>query len=473
MDEMQNSNIRPVNPRRRRRTKMDIFKESYLPVLIVGVALIFIIVTIIGSAVQSAKRKKLNEQAMQQPADNTQSQDQQFAAEASALIMEADALASEYYYDEAIATVESFSGNMEDYPELMNAYQRYSDLKANAVAWEDPSKVLNLSFQILIVDPLRAFQDDIYASSYNRNFVTVEEFKVILDQLYSNDYVLVSKDDIVEQGSDGKFQAKTLYLPQGKKPLILTQNQVNYYTYMIDGDADHLPDKNGDGFASKLILDSSGKLVNEYVDKNGNTLTGEYDLIPILNSFIAAHPDFSYQGAKAIISVSGSDGLFGYRTNPDAKEWLKENYNQEVESAKKIAQAIRDDGYEIACYTYDNISYGKRSLSEIQEDLKKWKVEVTPILGDIDILVFAQESDLTNNTPYSGDVFNELMDAGFRYYFGFCLDGKLWADVQTNYFRQARIMVKGASLKYNASWFEGIIKPVEILSSTRGTIPQG
>ena len=471
MDEMQNNNPRPVNPRRRRRTKMEIFKESYLPVIIVGVALIFILVTIIGSAIQSAKRRKISEEALQKPSDNSQQQDQQLAAEASQLIQQADALAAEYYYDEAIATVEGFSGRIADYPDLMAAFQRYCDLKAGCAAWDDPSKVLNLSFQILIVDPLRAFNDEVYGSSYNRNFITVEEFKEILDQLYEGGYVLISKDDIVES-SNGTFQAKTLYLPEGKKPLILTQNQVNYYTYMVDGNGDHLPDQNGDGFASKLILDESGKLVNEYIDKNGNTLTGEYDLIPILNSFIAQHPDFSYQGAKAIISVSGSDGLFGYRTNPSAKQWLKDQYNQEVEGAKKIADALRNDGYEIACYTYDNISYGNKSLTQVQEDLKSWKDEVTPILGNVDILVFAQENDLTENTPYSGDKFDALMDAGFRYYFGFCQNGKLWADVQSNYFRQARIMVKGASLKYNSGWFTGILKPIEILSNTRGTIPQ-
>ena len=472
MDELQSNAARPVNPRRRKRTKMDIFKEAYLPVIIVGAAILFILVTIIGSSVQGAKRRKLQEEAQKQPVADVQADAQKLAEEADALRKEADAYAAGYYYDEAIATVEKFSGRIADYPELMQAFQGYCSLKANAVAWDDPQKVLNLSFQVLIVDPLRAFSDDTYSASYNRNFITTEEFKIILDQLYKNGYVLVSTDDIVTQAADGTFQAKTLYLPEGKKPLIITQNQVNYYTYMVDGDGDNKPDKNGDGFANKLILDDSGKLVNTYIDKNGKTQTGEYDLIPILNSFVQAHPDFSYQGAKAIISLSGYDGVFGYRTNPDAKQWLKNDYTAEVENAKKIAQAVRDDGYELACYTYDNISYGKKTLEQVQDDLKKWKDEVTPILGKVDMLVFAQENDLTENTPYSGDVFQALMDAGFRYYFGFCQNGKLWADVQTGYFRQARIMVKGASLKYDPQWFTGILKPVEILSSTRGTIPQ-
>lgn len=472
MDEMQNTPSRPVNPRRRRRSKMDIFKESYLPVIIVGAALLFILVTIIGSAVQGAMRKKAAQQDTDRNMVATEPQGDPLEAEAEKLIQEADILAADYDYDGAIAKVQEFSGKISEYPELMTAFQGYCDLKANATVWDDPSKVLNLSFQMLIVDPLRAFSDDTYSTSYNKNFITVDEFKIILDQLYANGYVLVSTDDIVTQSPDGKFQANSIYLPEGKKPLIITQNQVNYYQYMIDSNDDHIADKNGAGFASRLVLDENGKILNEYVDKNGYTLTGEYDLIPILNSFIDAHPDFSYQGAKAIISVSGEDGVFGYRTNPSAKEWLKENYNSEVENAKKIAQALREDGFEIACYTYGNISYGNKSLSEIKKDLSSWKNEVTPILGQVDILVYAQESDLTANTPYSGEIFQALMDAGFRYYFGFCQDGKPWAYVGSNYFRQARIMVKGHSLKYNSQWFSGILKPVEILSSTRGSIPQ-
>lgn len=451
---------------------MDIFKESYLPVIIIGAALLFILITIIGSAVQSGKRKQLKEQAPIQAASAPAEEKDSLAAEAANLIVEADALAADYYYDDAISKVQSFSGKISDYPDLMTAFQRYCDLKAKAVAWDDPSKVLNLSFQMLIVDPIRAFSDDDYQVSYNKNFITVDEFKIILDQLYEGGYVLVSTENMVTKGADGTFQANTIYLPEGKKPLIITQNQVNYYEYMIDSNDDHLPDKGGAGFASKLILDENGKLLNEYVDKNGNTLTGEYDLIPILNSFIQAHPDFSYQGARAIISVSGKEGVFGYRTQPGAKEWLKENYNTEVENAKKIVEAVRRDGYEIACYTYGNISYGANSLAAIQNDLRSWKNEVTPILGNVEILVYAQESDVTRNTPYSGDIFNAMMDAGFRYYFGFCENGKLWADVQTNYFRQARIMVKGYSLKHESSIFNGILKPVEILSSTRGNIPK-
>lgn len=476
MEEMQNSGPRPVNPRRRKRTKMEIFKESYLPVIIAGVALLFILITIIGSAVQRSQRKKAEKLAAIEAALAAQEEAERLEAEFSRLMEESAEYAADYNYTQAIAVLESFTGNPAGYPQLGETIRQYQSANDALVAWSDPAQVLNLSFQLLIADPIRAFSNASYGTSYNKNFVTTDEFRIILEQLYNNGYILVSLSDIVEAVTTEEgvsYAPKTIYLPEGKKPLILTQTHVNYNIFMTDGDGDKLPDKNGAGFASKLIVDANGQLTNEYVDRDGNTLTGEYDLIPILNSFIAENPDFSYRDARAIIAVTGYDGLFGYRTNPGAKEWLgTDAYNQEIEKAKAIAQALRDTGYEIACYTYENNAYGNMSLGQIQEDLSKWNSEVVPILGNVDILAFAQLSDIGDHSSYEGEKFNALMGAGFRYYLGFCQDGALWAAVENSYFRQARILVTGANLKYNSSWFEGILDPVQILSSTRGTIPQ-
>lgn len=474
MDDTQNK-IPPVNTRRRKRTKMDDFKESYLPFIIAAATIIFIVVTIIGSCVTHGKREAKLEQIRKEEEAAAQQKNDALIEEATALLAKAEGFANSYYFDEAIEALQSFSGEITEFPQLYSTLQNYYYTKANFVEWSDPTEVLNLSFHVLIADPIRAFSDAKYGSAYNRNFITTDEFRLILEQLYANDYVLVNKDDIVsETNEDGinAFTAKKLYLPEGKKPLIITQTHVNYYIYMIDGDGDNLPDKDGAGFASKLILDKNGNLLNEMVDKEGNTVVGEYDLIPILNSFIQSHPDFSYQGARAIIAVTGSEGVFGYRTNPGAKASYGDAYEQEIENAKKVAQALRESGYDLACYTYDNRAYGEIGVSTIQNELSKWKNEVEPIIGKTDIFVFAQESDITKNTPYSGEKFTALMDAGFRYYFGFCKNGQKWSATETNYFRQARILVTGSNLKHNSNWFHDILTPVEVLSSLRGTIPQ-
>ncbi len=44
-------------------------------------------------------------------------------------------------------------------------------------------------------------------------------------------------------------------------------------------------------------------------------LVGDYDLVPILDSFIKEHPDFSYHGRKGILAMTGYNGVLGYRTD--------------------------------------------------------------------------------------------------------------------------------------------------------------
>ena len=47
MDEQ--TSQKPVNPRRKKRSQMQIFKETYLPVIIAGVSLVMILIFIIGA----------------------------------------------------------------------------------------------------------------------------------------------------------------------------------------------------------------------------------------------------------------------------------------------------------------------------------------------------------------------------------------------------------------------------------------
>ena len=48
---------------------------------------------------------------------------------------------------------------------------------------------------------------------------------------------------------------------------------------------------------------------------DGTVVTGDYDVVPILDSFIKEHPDFSYHGRKGILAMTGYDGVLGYRTD--------------------------------------------------------------------------------------------------------------------------------------------------------------
>lgn len=475
MEEQRNNSNRPVNPRRRKRTKVQIFKETYLPVLIAGIALVLIIIFIIGSITRAVQKNNAEKEASIAAAASAAQEQAQLEQEAQLLLEQAEALAASYDYQSAIALLNTFRGDLSKYTDLNDRIIAYESAVKNMVAWEDPGQIVNLSFQLLIADPARGFSHETYGYSINRNFITTVEFTKILQQLYNNGYILVSPEDIIttEVSANGTttYKAKTLYLPKGKKPVMLTQTNVNYNYYLIDSDGDKEPDAKGGGFASKLLWDGQS-FTCEMVDASGNTVTGAFDLVPILENFVKEHPGFSYQGAKATLALTGYNGLFGYRTHPSAANIFGETaYRQAVQDASTVAKALRDNGYTLACYTYENISYGDSSVTQIKNDMNGWTNEVIPILGNLDILAYAQLTDIAPQGAYTGEKYDALRELGFRYYLGFCEDGKPWITIANDYVRQGRILVTGASLAHHANWFTALFDASAVLDTTRGNVP--
>ena len=458
----------PAPRRRKKLSKERLIKEVYLPPAILLLTLILLI-TFIGSAIgRAVKAGKENEEALK---ESQQSASSALENEANALAEEAEILAAGYDYDAAIAKLDSFSGDKIQYQVVMDAYNAINQAKTQVKPIDDPNSIPNLSFHCLIADPARAFSDKEFGAAYNTNYVTIDEFSKILDQLYANGYVLVDFNSFILEtvGEDGKttYSTQAIYLPEGKKPIMLTETLVNYETFSIDSDGDGEADKGGDGFASKLVV-KDGKIVNEYVDANGNTLYGAYDLVPILENFIEEHPDFCYRGARATLAVSGEDGVFGYRIMHSVKESKGEDYyNQQVEGAKTIAKALRDRGYTIACYTYANVAYGTLSATKIQVDLDNWKKEVKPVLGDVPVLIYAKASDIAADGNFEGgNKYNVLKDAGFRYFINSA--NVPYAEVTVNYVRQSRIMVTGQQMSTYPQVFTDYFKVSDILNEQRG-----
>lgn len=403
----------------------------------------------------------------------------QQAEEAQRLINEAEILAAGYNYQGAIDLLDTFSGDITGFPDLTAKRAAYVQAMSELSEYSAPASVPNLSFQMLIADPEQAFVDETYGEAYNRNYVTTDEFSKILQQLYDNNYMLVSLHDLVtttvDTEGDTVYTAAKLYLPAGKKPLVLTQTAANYFTYMTDGDGDGLPDKDGDGFPYCLALDENGKFISKMVDSEGNTITGAYDFVTILEAFIEENPDFSYHGARAILAVTGYDGVFGYRTNPDVKDTQgQEYYAQQLSGAADIVKALKQTGYELACYTYENTSYGEGSADTITADLTQWNDEVAPVLGNVDILVYPYGEDITDSfdEDYSGEKFQALYQAGFRYFIGMDHSVTSQAKVADNYIRQTRLLVSGSRMAYSSDVFSDLFNASTVLNSQRGVIPE-
>lgn len=451
MDSQSGQEKRPVNPRRRTRTKMEIFQEVYLPFLIVA-ASVLVIITLIISIASGGNRSE--------GSDDSKGNSSVLQQQAQELLSQAEALAAVYDYDGAIKLLNTFPGQQDKFPQIKDAIDTYTSIKNDLIEWT-ADQVPNFSFHVLIADLDAALSDKEYGQSgsnqYNRNFITTQEFSEILQQLYDGGYVLVDLSDLYDYSTDG-FSEKKISLPPGKKPILLTQTHCSYYTYMETSHA----------FASKLCY--NGTFYNEMVTADGQTITGNFDLVPILEAFISSHPGFSYQGARAILAFSGSDGVFGYRVT--SSQLSDSELQQEQADAAAVVSALREAGYTIACYTYGNINYNSHNAAAIDADVKLWQERIAPIVGRTNVFVFAQESDI--GSSYEGnDKFDILYDSGFRFFLG--NTSFLFQETKETYVRHNRLMVTASTLKYNSQWFSSYLNAenlVELLDPRRSTIPK-
>lgn len=462
---------KPMSPMRK-------FKNEQLPRIILGVTAVLMAIFIIGSVSRAISTHLKNKDNQVDASNEAKTKEQMELEQVQAVLREAQELATGYDYDGAIAKLESFkqsfTGDISKYTDVDTRLSSYNQAKSQLIAHNDPGAITNLSFNVLIADPSRAFNDGELGGKYNMNFVTVDEFERILEQLYANNYVLVEMDSFIsettsESGSSA-LSAKTLYLPDGKKPIMITETLANYPLYMIDGDDDGVADKDGAGFASRLVL-QNGEIKAEMVNSAGETVIGDYDLVPILENFIEEHPDFSYQGARAIIATTGEEGVFGYRINKSVIDTKgQEYYDEQVAGAKKIADALRSAGYEIACHTYSFMDYSQKNATEIKADIDKWTSEVVSVIGAVDTLVYIRNTDIQSAGTYNTNKYNVLDEAGFRYFISG--GSKSSANVTSDYVRQNRVTVSGTQMAHTATMYTNFFDAKSVLNSQRGNVPQ-
>ena len=365
----------------------------------------------------------------------------------TALFAKADRLAAMYDYDAAAETLAN-SDYKED-PEALSRIEHYQATAATMVA-ADSSEITHVFFHILTVDTERAFTDDKQGKDFNQVMTTIPEFEKILQQMYERGYVLVGLHDIAEmqKQDDGteKMVSKKIMLPEGKKPFVMSEDDVCYYEYM-----------EGRGFADKMVLDENGKLKLQYTDAAGNVSIGDYDIVPILDNFIEEHPDFSYRGAKAIMAFTGYNGVLGYRTdetydasspNYDPKNTANPNIEADRETVKTLMKALVEDGYELASHSWGHINFTNRSLADLTRDTDRWERNVETLMPEpCDIILYPFGADIGDWHPYSADneKFQMLEKAGFRY---FCnVDStKAWTQISGDSLRQGRRNLDGYRL---------------------------
>ena len=277
-------------------------------------------------------------------------------------------------------------------------------------AWD--GVVEHLFFHPVIAYPELAFDGDSQSDGLDDWMVTVDEYNKILQSVYDRGYVLVDINDVWSEaaGEDGqpRMVRNTLYIPEGKKPLILSFDDVNYYDYMLK-----------DGLTYKLIIGEDGLIWSYGLDPQGNEVVSQdLDALTILDKFVREHPDFSPFGAKGSLSLTGYQGILGYRTNTDTKSWTAEQEagrQKEIEAVKPIIAELKRTGWTFGSHTWGHINLAKKSLETVQADTQRWLDEVGSLVGPTAILYYPHGARPDgDDVKAAGPIFRYLQSQGFR-----------------------------------------------------------
>lgn len=171
-----------------------------------------------------------------------------------------------------------------------------------------------------------------------RYTISPENLKKSLDELYKNDFYVISAKEYVENDF--------LKVPYGKKPVVLT------YDDAAKGQFDYLEDGSG-----KVITSMGAPMI----DPNC--------AVAIMDDYFKMHPDF---GKGAIFFVNFYD---------ETKRKTDEPFEQEGYGKIKLKRLL-ERGYEIGNHTYSHINLSKASLKEAITDLKIFDIKMLEYLGE-------------------------------------------------------------------------------------------
>lgn len=369
-------------------------------------------------------------------AEPVKTEEEKQEEQAKQVLAQADLYAMQYDYDKAIKLIQDFE-NYSQVKILTDAIAGYENTKSTLKplgAYDSADQISHIFVHILVADTSKAFDGDYKQKGYNYYMTTIAEFNEMLQQLYDQGYVLVKIHDVASKvkKDDGTeiFEVGDIMLPPDKKPIVISQDDVNYYEYMT-----------GDGFARRIVLDKDNNPTTEMVMEDGSVRVGDYDMVPLIEKFVKEHPDFSYRGAKGIVALTGYEGALGYRTNDASSP----TYEADKETVKNIVKVMKDKGWEFASHSYGHRDMGKATYKFTVKDTDRWEKEVGSLIGPTDIYIFPYGIDIeTTMGHYSSDKFEYLKKSGFDYFCG--VFKAPWIQVQKDYVRMTRRPVDGQAM---------------------------
>ena len=256
-------------------------------------------------------------------------------------------------------------------------------------------EIFSLSFNTLMAFPEKALGDNNNLSaSFDESKITTTEFKNILYELYKNNYVLISINQIIDSKT---LEQIPLKLPKNKKPILLVFDNVSYKSnYQNLGEID------------KIIIDRNNNLATYTTKKSiQDRVAYDNEFILILENFIKQFPDFSFNGAKGIIFLTGENGILGYNTN-------HKNASSKYESKRvsEVIKKLKSLGWQFGCNNYSYKLDSSLSDMEFAKDLSLWNAEVSPLIGTTNLYAYPYGENDENSSKQE-----LLITSGFKIFF--------------------------------------------------------
>ncbi len=302
----------------------------------------------------------------------------------------------------------------------------------------------HLTLRPLIVNTKLGFGETDVAKTADSTMISSHEFKKILEVLHASDYVLIDIESLLNE--QGNFEP--IYLPPGKKPLLLTLEGYNYY-----------PARRLSGNVENLVVDENGDVAGVYTNEAGMRVTEqESEAIGILDAFVERNPDFSFDGAKGTITLTGNMGIFGYVTNDEqllnrnvqaaAFGLVGESYTaaemlQQKSEAQAVVDALKYNGWTFGSQTYSGSELTAMSLEQVQQDIAAWKESIGSLVGEVSVLAFPNGALLSaddQKTVY-------LKEEGMKFFLG--IGPTPYAVAAQNYLYMDRLYVGGYAIRNN------------------------
>jgi len=361
------------------------------------------------------------------------------AARRESVLEESKRLFRGYFFDEAIELLNSDS-------ELIN--HETLSLEAEIVAEKNGlvrynGDIKHIFFHSLILYPEVLFPDlSIPTGGYNEGFIYQSELLRMLPQLLERGYVLYSISDIFSKDTSGVMRQNDIYLPPGKKPLVLSIDDPTYhYGQRFAGGGFDRTRTPGVGFANRVVFDENGELATEVITPAGETIiTYDGDVHVVIDAFVREHPEFSYRGNKGVIAATGYMGIFGY----DLPDLHTEDIRQEVIA---ICDKFKENGWLFASHSYSHNRTGfwgpESNPNNISWDTRRWREEIEPVVGPTNIFI----------APYGfllrGDGMQVILENGFDIY---CIvDFNQPVSIYSTHAVMGRIEIGGYSLARHAN----------------------